>query len=355
MIYKTKVPALVRTGLVIVAGLALVAGPAMFGGCGGGDPAGSVAEPRLVQAVTASLDSLSVNVTAWGKTEASRRVELAFEVPGAVESLPYDEGDLATRGAVLGRLRQSRFKANLAQAKATYEEAQRNLKRMTALSEEDVVSDEERERAETGLAAAEAALRSAEEDLRGSVVTAPFKGVVARRHCEQGQYASPGVPAFLFMEMDPILVTVGLSDKDISLVKEGQAVLVRLDAYPERDFEGRVREVAVAADETGGSFPVEVELPNTDLLIKAGMAAEVAISVEKVPEAVVLPMEAIVYEGLEPFVFVIADSIATKRKIEVQAQSEMKVAVLGVSPGDIVVEAGNRFLRDGEPIRYTMK
>jgi membrane fusion protein (multidrug efflux system) len=334
--------------------LVLAAAPLLMGGCGGGAP-GSEAEPRLVQAVTASIDSLSVTVTAWGKTEASRRVALAFEVPGTVESLPFDEGDLVSRGSVIGSLRQSRFKANLAQARATYEEAQRNVKRMTALSEEDVVSAEERERAETVLAVAEAALRSAEEDLRGSAVTAPFQGVVARRHFELGQYASPGVPAFTFMEMDPIVVTVGLSDKDISLVREDQPVLVRMDAYPRREFQGRVREVAVAADESGGSFPVEVELPNPELLIKSGMAAEVAIAVESVPKAVVLPMEAIVYEGLEPFVFVIDDSVASKRKIEVQAQSEMKVAVLGISAGDVIVSAGNRFLRDGEPIRYTMK
>jgi RND family efflux transporter MFP subunit len=315
----------------------------------------SAAEPRLVRAVTASLDTLSVNVTAWGKTEASRSVNLAFEVPGTVESLPYDEGDLASRGAVLGRLRQNRFKANLTHAKATHDEAERNLTRMTSLSEEDVVSDEERERAETRLASADAALRSAEEDLRGSAVTAPFDGLVARRHCELGQYVSPGTRAFVFMELDPIIVTVGLSDKDISTIAEGQSVSVHLDAYPGREFEGRVREVAIAADETGGSFPVEVELSNPGLLIKAGMAAEVAIAVRDIAAAVVLPMEAIVYEGLEPHVFLIADSVATKRKVEVQAQSEMRVAVMGISAGDIVVAAGNRFLRDGERIRYTMR
>jgi membrane fusion protein (multidrug efflux system) len=334
--------------------LAFVLSVALLAGCGGGRE-GPAAESRLVQAVTASLDSLSVNVTAWGKTEASRRVALAFEVPGSIEALPYDEGDPASRGAVLGELRQNRFKANLAQAKATYEEAQRNLKRMTSLSEENVVSDEERERAETDLAAAEAAFRSAEEDLRGSIITAPFKGLVARRHCELGQYVSAGTPAFVFMEMDPILVTVGLSDKDISMIREGQPAIIRLDAYPEREFEGTVREVAVAADESGGSFPVEVELPNPDLLFKAGMAAEVAIAVQKVAGAVILPMEAIVYDGLEPYVFLVSDSVATKRKIQVRAQSEMRVAVLGISAGDTVVAAGNRFLRDGEPIRYTLK
>jgi len=340
-------------GRIFTAILVIAAAPIVLGGCGGGS-GNPEAEPRLVRAVIASLDTLSVNVTAWGKTEASRRVDLAFEVPGTVESLPYDEGDLASRGAILGKLRQNRFGANLAQAKAAYEEAQRNLKRMTALSEEDVVSEEERERAETALAAAEAAFRSAEEDLRGSVITAPFDGLTARRHCELGQYVSPGIPAFTFMEMDPILVTVGLSDKDVSMVEEGQAAMVGLDAYPGRDFEGRVREVAVAAEEPGGSFPVEIELPNPDLRIKAGMAAEVAISIRKIPEAVVLPMEAIVYEGLEPHVFVISDSTAMKRRIEVRAQSEMRVAVTGISAGDTVVAAGNRFLRDGETIRFTM-
>lgn len=343
-----------RSSFSLLAGLALFSGAAVLTGCGGGGDA-PPAEPRLVQVVTASLDSLSVTVNALGKTEASRRVELAFEVPGTVDRLPYDEGDPAPGGAVLGSLRQDRFKANLAQAKASFEDAERNLRRMRTLSEESVVSDEERELAETRLAAAEAALRSAEEDLRGSAVVAPFKGLVAKRYCELGQYVSPGTPAFVLMEMDPIVVNVALSDKDVSMVTKGQPAVVRLDAYPGRDFEGKVRKVAVAAGEPSGSFPVEVELPNPDRTIKSGMAAEVAIVVQRLRSAVVLPVEAIVYKDREPFVFLISDGVASRHKIEVRAQAEMTAAVRGISAGDTVVAAGNRFLRDGEPVRYAVE
>jgi RND family efflux transporter MFP subunit len=338
----------------LAAGLVLCTGAPLLAGCGAKSEQ-AAAKPRLVQVVAASLDSLTVTVTALGKTEASRRVELAFEVPGTVEALPYDEGDLAPSGAALGMLRQDRFKANLAQATASFDEAKRNLTRMTALSEENVVSDEERERAETALAAAQAALKSAEEDLRGSQVVAPFRGVVARRYCELGQYVSPGTPAFVFMEMDPIVVAAALSDNDVSLVRQGQQAVVRLDAYPGRAFQGKVSEVPVAADEPGGSFPVEVEVPNPDFLIKSGMAAEVSIVVRKLPSVVVLPAEAIIYQNKEPHVFLVSDGIAKRRPIEVQAQSEMRIAVVGVAPGDTVVAAGNRFLRDGEPVRYVME
>ncbi len=56
---------------------------------------------------------------AWGTAEANRRVELAFEVQGTVAELPYDEGDYAPEGAVLGELRRGRFKANHASAQAS--------------------------------------------------------------------------------------------------------------------------------------------------------------------------------------------------------------------------------------------
>lgn len=337
----------------ILPGLAMCA--ALAGGCGGGGGAETnEPEPRLVQAVTAAYDSLKVTVNAWGMAEPNRRVELAFEVQGTVDALPYDEGERASKGSVLGVLRQGRFKSSHASARASYEDAERNLRRMKTLSEEDVVSNEERERAEILLAAAEARLSGAEEDLRGSVIAAPFSGLVTKRYCELGEVTSPGKPAFVFMEMDPILVVIDLSDTDVSRVEVGQPSVVHLDPHPGVAFEGRISSVAVAADEQGGAFEVEIEIPNPDLLIKPGMAAEVEITVNRLPRSIVLPIEAIIYEAGVPFVYVVSDGRAEKRELNVEAQAGMTVAVRGIAAGDTIVAAGNRFLKDGEPVRVAI-
>jgi RND family efflux transporter MFP subunit len=334
-----------RAAILAVALLAL-----SQAGCGGSaetkDP-----EPRLVKAVTASLDTLVVTVNAWGVAEANRRVELAFEVQGTIESLPYDEGERAPKGAVLGSLRQGRFESSYTSAKASFEDAERNAARMVKLSEESVISDEERERAETALAAAQARLRSAEEDLRGSVITAPFRGTVTKRFCEQGQVIPPGAPAFVFMEMNPILVKIDLSDADVARVTDGQRAAVRFDAYPGRVFDGAVSKVGAAADEQGGAFEVEIAIPNSDDAVKPGMAAEAQIDVEVLSRVIVLPVEALVYEAGVPHVYVVSGGVAAKRGLEIAGQSGMEVAVRGLAPGDTVVSAGNRFLKDGEPVR----
>jgi RND family efflux transporter MFP subunit len=339
--------------LKIIPALAAVA--ALLSGCGGGDGARDAApELRLVQAITASYDSLEVSVNAWGKAEANRRVELAFEVQGTVASIPFDEGDYAARGATLAGLRQGRFKAAHESAQASYDDAQRNLSRMERLVQEDVVSEEERERAEIAVAAARARLQAASEDLRGSVISAPFGGLVTTRYCELGEVTSPGKPAFIFMEMDPITVNIELSDADVARVREGQAAAVRLDAYPERDFRGRVSSVAVAADEQGGAFKVEIEVPNGDLTIKPGMAADVEVMVERLPRSIVLPIESIIYDTGVPYAYVVTNGVAKKQKLEVIGQAETEVAVRGLAMGDTVVAAGNRFLRDGEPVRVSI-
>jgi RND family efflux transporter MFP subunit len=322
----------------------------LHAGCGGGAETKGP-EPRLVQAVTASLDTLIVTVKAWGVAEANRRVELAFEVQGTIESLPYDEGEHAPKGAVLGALRRGRFQSSYTSAKSSFDDAERNLARMVRLSEESVISDEERERAETALAAAQARLRNAEEDLRGSVIEAPFGGTVTKRYCELGEVVAPGVPAFVFMEMDPILVKIDLSDEDVARVADGQHAAVRFDAYPGMAFEGTVSKVAAAADEQGGAFEVEIAIPNPDAAVKPGMAAEAQVDVDVLSRVIVLPVEALVYEKGVPQVYVVEGGAATKRRLEVAGQSGMAVAVRGLAPGDTVVSAGNRFLKDGEPVR----
>jgi RND family efflux transporter MFP subunit len=334
----------------------LVACSVLFAGCGGGGEVQEEApEVRLVQAMTASHHSLDVTVNAWGKAQANRRVELAFEVQGIIASLPFDEGEYAYQGATLASLRQGRFSAAKEAAEATYEDAKRNLSRMERLAKENVISDEERERAEIAVAAAHAMLQSASEDLRGSVIFAPFGGLVTTKFCELGEVASPGKPAFVFMEMDPILVNIELSDADVSKVKEGQAALVRLDAYPNRSFEGRVSSVAVAANEQGGAFKVEIEITNPDLAIKPGMAAEVNVTIETVPRSIVLPIESIVYDAGVPYVYVVSGGKANKRRLDVVAQAGTRVAVRGLAAGDTVVAAGNRFLTDGEAVRVSIE
>lgn len=330
---------------------ALCAG--VLGGCGG-QAETEAPRPRLVRAVTASYDSLVIGVTAWGRAEANRRVELAFEVSGTVERLPYDEGETAPAGATLGSLRQGRFKANLVSAEASFKDAERSLARMRVLHKEEVVSDEELEQDEIELAEAEARLRSAEEDLRGSVITAPFGGVVTKRHCEIGQVVAPGTPAFVLMEMDPIVIRIELSDSDVSRVAEGQPAAVRFDAHPDETFNGVVSRVAAAANELGGAFEVEIEIANPRMKIKPGMAAEVEIAVERLRRGIVLPVEAIVYDSGIPYAYVVSGGRAEKTRIEVEGQSEMTVAVRGLSYGDTVVSAGNRFLKDGEMVRVSV-
>jgi membrane fusion protein (multidrug efflux system) len=340
-----------RLKIVLAPAIAALA----LSGCGGGGTQEEAPQLRYVRATIASHGDLEVTVNTWGVAEANRRVELAFEVQGTVASIPYDEGEFASRGSTLASLRQGRFKAAHESAEASYEDAKRNLGRMEKLAEEDVVSDEERERAEIALASAHAMLESAAEDLRGSVITAPFGGLVTTRYCELGEVTSPGKPAFVFMEMDPITVNIELSDADVSTVEEGQPAAVRFDAHPGQTFQGTVSSVAVAANEQGGAFKVEIEIPNPDLKIKPGMAAEARVTVEAVPRSIVLPIESIVYDSAVPYAYVLSNGVAVKTRLEVVGQAETRVAVRGVAPGDTVVAAGNRFLRDGEPVRVSIE
>ncbi len=218
---------------------------------------------------------------------------------------------------------------------------------------------EELMEARAQLSKAEVALRAAQDQLDYASIRSPMAGTVIRRGIEVGEMVSPGVSAtaqgtsmLTVADLDRLILKSSLNQIDIGKVAKGLAVEVRVDSAPGKVFMGAIHKVAPAAEASGNAqdglqtFPVETILQasagvQTELL-KPGMTADLDIQVTTKPNALYLPVEAVVRgKGNEATVTLPAKSKDAKpevRTITLGLANDHQIEVVeGLKKGDAVL------------------
>jgi HlyD family secretion protein len=183
-----------------------------------------------------------------------KQVQVVPDVGGRVTELPIEEGKRVCRGEVLARLDDRVLQLDYKQAQARLEQA-RALRAGPR--------KEERDAARAGVAIAEAACAKARLLLDAAVVRAPFDGTVLVKKVEVGGVVQPlgfNVPAAVceLADLSELEVDLWVQERDIALVAPGQRARIRLEAHPDRKYEGKVSRVLPVADRARGAVGVRV-------------------------------------------------------------------------------------------------
>ncbi|WP_126447356.1 efflux RND transporter periplasmic adaptor subunit [Sulfuricystis multivorans] len=286
---------------------------------------------RVHRVETGRVEATLANTRA-GSIESCQRTKLSTIAGGRIEYLGVKEGDRVEAGQVLMRLwrddlsaRAQVAEAQLASAKSRANEActvadnaEREASRQEALAAKGFVSSSRAESARTEAKARRTACSSAQKDivtaerqvaaaradLSRTVITAPFAGTVAKIVGEVGEYSTPsppGVPtppAIDLIDDTCLYVKAPMDELDAPKIKTGQAVRIRLDAYPNRVFAGHVRRVApfvTALEKQARTVDVEVDFDTPDeakgLLV--GYSADVEVLLEARDDVLRIPTAAL--------------------------------------------------------------
>lgn len=322
-------------------------------GCGGAHdthqpPAGGT--PVAVQALTAGE---SATLGGWilpGRVRAREEVMLAARITGRLTTLPLREGAAFRRGQVLARFDapETRDAVNSAReraasARARLEQARTDEARMQALVERNVVSDRDLELARVARHEAEAVLSSADAELlawlENAALTAPFDGIVVRRHVDPGQTLTPGQPILDLRSRDVGEIEVTVPESALSAL-EGAAVayqigegpwqpatLVRVDGMTDPGTRTRrawLRPEPRGRLEPGAYARVRVQ------------RAKPAAGADSTHAPLVVPATALVRRGALTGVFVLRDDRAWLRWLRVGREADGRIEVLaGLSVGDV--------------------
>ena len=322
-----------------------------------------------VKVIKAEKMTLKRTIALIGTVEPWREVDIVPNISGKVERIYADAGDIANKGDVLAELDTRSIKLQIEQAEAAVsvarsnlDDAELNYKRMKNLSDKGTISPQQYEKVELAYNAAQAQLKQAEANLKlakyhldVAVMNSPFAGVIARRNMNEGETINPMMPGskgvVTLMDIARLKITTHVTEKDIKEIRTGLKVTVKVDAYPDTVFAGETHTVSPAANQTTRSFEVEVKIPNPGWLLKPGMFARLEIIVDEKKDVTVIPIDALIEQENEIFVFVVEDGIARKRTVTTGIREKDHIEILnGLSETEQVIIFGKDSIMDGSRV-----
>jgi membrane fusion protein (multidrug efflux system) len=320
-----------------------------------------------------AMPTLSVRLVAVRKGDATRSIllpanvlpyqqaRLYAKVAGYVKTVNVDKGDAVQAGALLADIEVPELLADRAKYKAELEVADLDYKRTSDAQKKapDLVVPITVDTARSKYDVAKANLERVETLLGFSKITAPFSGVVTTRFVDPGAFipaatsgsAAQNAALFTVMDFTKVRVQTAIPEIEVPLIKVGLPVKVMVEELVSAKIEGTITRFSHALDESTKTMLAEIELPNPDGSLRPGMYANVRITVEGKPEALLLPVDAVLFEKGRTSVFTVGDNKAKRITVKTGFNDNGSVEILdGVKLGDSVVVVGKQVIADGQPV-----
>lgn len=309
---------------------------------------------------TAPAESVDVpgSVRSVGVLEPRDEMRLSFKVGGVVDKVAVDAGDRVRRGQLLATIKRAEVDAAVNQANEAAEKARRDLERARRLKADEVATEEQVQDLATAYSVSRSSLEAARFNARYARIEAPEDAVVLQRLADANELVQPGQPVLVLGGTSGgWIVRTALADRDAVRVDVGDAAKIAFDAFPGREFAGRVTRVGSSADPVTGTFDVEIAVAADGARFARGLVAKVSLSVrdgaESAPRTVV-PVTAIVEaNGAEATVYVLDPGRGVARRKQVTVGSivgDRVVIAAGLEAGEVVITDGAAWLADGSRV-----
>lgn len=311
-------------------------------------------KPTLVTTDKAFVTNITQVVTATGKIQPEVEVKIAPEVSGEIVEIPVKEGQVVQKGQLLLRIKPDSYRAQVesqmaalngarsasVRNRAELEKAETDYRRIQKLAEGGLTSASDLNASKTAYEAAKAALdgarfqiqqaegalRQINEALSKTVIYAPVTGTISALPARVGervvgtsQFA--GTEVMRIADLDHMEARVNVNENDVVDVKVGDEARISVDAYPDREIRGVVREIASTAltrnagtQEEVTNFEVKISIPDRSVRLRPGMSATADIETATVKNVVAVPIQSVTVRS--------TDSDLSPEELERQRQRE---------------------------------
>jgi membrane fusion protein (multidrug efflux system) len=330
--------------------------------------------PATVSIVSAHAQEWQDSVNAVGSLRAVRGVDLSTEIAGLVRRVNFVSGADVAPGVILIELNSDAERAQVETLKVAVDLAKITLDRDREQLTVQAVSQATIDNDEADLRSKKAQLAQMQATLEKKTILAPFAGRLGISTIAPGQYLNAGDKIVSLQAIDPIYVDFFLPQQQISRITRRETVLVAIDAWPGREFKGKISAVNSTIDPATRNIQVEATIANPDRALLPGMYAKINVQVGTVQRFITLPQAAVTYNPYGASVFLAQPSEPSKSgdaKSSGPAKSDPaapslvaaqifvtlgptrgdQVAVVkGIKEGDTVVTSGQMKLRPGTPL-----
>ena len=323
---------------------------------GGGAPGGFGGGAAPVTAVPVEVveilpGPISAFIETNGTLEAEREVDIVARTGGPLVALNTEEGVQVRAGDVLAQIDELEARAQVEIARVALQDAEIVYNRAKASLENAVVSQEVYDTALSALESAKAQLSGNEIQLGYTRITAPFDGLIIQRAVKFGETVTAGQQLFRISDFDPLLCVIGVPERDLARLSVGQPAILRVEAFPGEQFQGRVLRISPVVDAATGTIRVTLEV-NRQGRLSPGMFAGVRLVTDVRQDALIMPKRALSLESLADSVFVVEDGAAYRRNVTLGYEEDDRVEVTsGLDRGDRVIVVGQDGLTDATPVQ----
>jgi len=329
-------------------------------------PKGAEVTPeRLpVKTVKTQLRDLEITLPVFGSINYLDKVDLGSEIAGVLKEVPVQPGDLIRKGQLVAVLDTQLLEAELktkaalkAQSEAQLQlaawqyQAQRKVQRVGGISLKDLEEAEAKyleKKAEVARYAAEMAQTRLQ--IKKSTITSPIIAIVGVKNFNLGErvhlQSEKGIVTL--MQIEEVYAEAEVNEQDLARLRVGLEAIVVPDAFPRLPLRGRIERIDPVLKQESRSAIAKIRIPNPQLTLKPGMFSRIEIILDKVPQVVAIPTQALRRGADKSWqVYVISDEVAILRSVTPGLTTADWVEIKeGLQPGDAVVVEGAERLRD---------
>lgn len=288
--------------------------------------------------------------------ETEQYVNVYPYLTGIVAKLLAEEGDELKKGDPLLRLDAEEYRLAEAKAGTQLKSLQNEFRRLQAQFDKELLSKEVFDKAKFNLEQARISWQEAKLNLDRTTVRAPIDGVVSLRNVRQGDRVMASVHLFSMVNLDNIIATVHVPEKELSVIQKGQLTYLTSDYLEDKRFEGYVKRISPVVNPETGTFKVTIGLDLDHEGLRPGMFVNAFIITRTNDNALILNKDAIVYDGNKRFVFVVKDSLAYKLPVEVGFEDASRIEIIGgISDTANVIIVGQNGLRDKTKVKIVKR
>ena len=287
-----------------------------------------------------------------GVIEPWEKLSVLAKIHGTVVKVEVNEGETVTKGQVIARIDPDDFRIAVDSARATYELATAQHKRLASLFDEGIVPEAEIEKLEAQVKTSKASLENAELMFSRCTITAPISGVIRRLDATEGLLLNVSDPVAEILQVDKVKAVVGIPESDVALVRDIKDVTLTIQALDNKEIVGRHHFLASSPENDARLYRLELAIDNEDNLIMPGMFFRAQLVKRVITDAVAVPLFTVIKREDQQFVFVEEDGVAKKLPVELGIMEDWRVQITkGLSPGSRVVVEGHRDIDHGNKLK----
>ena len=313
-------------------------------------PAVNVVEQELMPGLMRDRMNLPGMVEPWEK------LGILAEVRGQVEEVLVEEGSHVKQGDLIARLDTGDYENRRNSIKAAYNLALVNLKRLSGLHEQEIIAQSRYDSAKAEVDSLEADLATAELQLQRCFIKSSIAGIVNELPAKKGLYLAVGDPVATVLDIGKVKVIVGIPETDVDAVRKIDRFEITIEALGNKKITGTKYFLAVAPESMAQVYRLELKVENNLEEILPGMFARVEIIKQEFPDALAIPLYAVISRDDKHYVYLEEDGVAKRQEVKLGILDGWHIQITeGLKPGGKVIVVGQRSVDEGQRVNVVKR